>query len=150
MHNLLDQVIAEQGSEKVELALNSVIQDSRMNVLTIIANQGDHSIPARYLRGEIFVASKGNLDFTSGLIIKRQFMQILKKLREKLQEKSWNRIYLIPTGHPTLSIQLKLSVYRIVRINTTDIFYYGGRYYDLDIDIRKIDNDLKRLRKVSP
>jgi hypothetical protein len=139
IEGLLNEAIAQRGKKRVKTALQSLVLESQANILTIIANQGSHKIPAEYLRGEIFVASRGNLDFSSASAIRRQFVAILKKLRGKLQEKHWAIIYLIPTGHPALSIHLKLGVYRISRINTIDIFYYNGRYFDLDIDVRNVD-----------
>ncbi len=138
-HELLDQAISEHGASRVKRALRSFIVDSRNNVLTIIANLGSHKIPEKYLRGEIFLASKGNLDLSSRVRIESQFIQVLRKLNAKLLEKSWTKIYLIPTGHPTLSLQLKAAVYRITRMNTTDVFYLNGRYFDLEIDLRKLD-----------
>jgi len=135
---LLDQAISEHGTSRVKRALKSFIIDSKRNILTIVANLGSHKIPEKYLRGEIFVASKGNLDLSSRAKIELQFFQILRRLNAKLLEKSWTKIYLIPTGHPTLSLQLKAEVYRVTRMNTTDVFYLNGRYLDLEVDLRKI------------
>jgi hypothetical protein len=88
LQGLLNQAIAEHGASRVKGALTSFIVDSRRNVLTIVANQGSHKIPGKYLRGEIFVASKGNLDLSSRSKIESIFIRILRRLNTKLLEKS--------------------------------------------------------------
>ena len=133
---LLDQAVAEHGARRVRNALKSLIVDSRNNVLTIIANAGRHNVPQKYLRGEIFVASEGNIDFSSHMKIKNVLSLIILRLNTKLLQNTWTKIYLIPTGHPTLSLQLKIAVYRVTRLNTTDLFYLNGRYFDIDFDMR--------------
>ncbi len=140
---LTKEAIALRGHQRVALALHSLIKESETKILTIIANQGSHKIPDQYLRGDVYIASRGNLDFSSASAIRTDFLVVLRELRKKLQERSWNKIFLIPTGHPALSIQLKMCVYRTSRINTTDVFYYNGEYFDIDIDIRKIDDSVE-------
>lgn len=139
LDSLIQSAVTEVGKRRALAAIESLIDDSRGDVLTVVANQGTHKIPDRYLRGEIFVASQGNLDFSSAREIKRQFQDILGALRDKLKERAWRKVYLIPTGHPALSIQIKLGIYRISRITTSDVFYYNGQYFDIDIDIRHLD-----------
>lgn len=139
LHDLLDAAVDEHGAERILRALESLIVDSRTNVLTIIANAGRHNIPQEYLRGDIFLASSGNLDLSSRSSAENAIFEILSNLNRKLLEHSWSKIYLIPTGHPILSLQIKTTVYRVTRLNTIDLFYLDGKYFDLAIDLRNID-----------
>lgn len=63
---------------------------------------------------------------------------ILERLVTQLRERQWCRIYLVPTGHPILSLQIKMMVYRLLRRNTTDLFYHDGTYFEIDLDQRAI------------
>ena len=136
LQSLLDQAVTERGVLRVQQTLQSLIVDSRNNILTILANEGRHSVPQRYLRGEIFVASRGDIDLSSPSKAKATFIKIIQRLNRKLLEKTWAKIYLIPTGHPTLSLQLKIAVHSATRLNTTDVFYLNGRYFYIEFDAR--------------
>jgi hypothetical protein len=111
----------------------------KIGTLTIIANHGLHHIPPRFLRGEVFVLSRGTLDLSNAKQIQITFTRLLRPLAQKLRAEQWRRIYIIPTGHPTLSMQAKLLVFRITRIESTEVFYLGnGRYLDLSLDQRRL------------
>lgn len=138
--SLLEAVIKNIGLERAKDLLREVAHTSEDKTLTIIANQNAHHIPAKYLRGEIYVASKGNIDFSSLSAIEGQYVGIIEGLRRKLMSKAWSKVYLIPTGHPTLSLQIKSAVYRITRLDTTDLFYSNGEYYDISINWRDQKN----------
>jgi hypothetical protein len=107
--------------------------ESEGSALTIIANEGLHKIPPRFIHGELYIATSGNLVFSSPDRIVRQFKNVLSKVKAKLLEKRWKKIYLIPTGHPTLSLQIKSLVYHALRMDTIDLFYSGGKYFELSI-----------------
>lgn len=141
---LLGQAIKERGIRRVQQTLRSLISESKGNILTIIANEGRHKIPQRYLRGELFVASRGNIDLSSPEKAKNVILKIISRLNRKLLQRSWSKIYLIPTGHPTLSLQIKLAVYGVTRLNTIDVFYLNGRYFDIEFNARNRDAYGKR------
>lgn len=63
---------------------------------------------------------------------------ILGRLAVKLRSGRWKRVYLIPTGHPVLSLQIKTMVYRLLRLNTIDLYYKAGTYFEIDLDQRAI------------
>lgn len=140
VEDLLEELLEQEGTAKTKRLLKSLILDSTEPVLTIIANQASHRIPEKYLRGELYIASKGNLDFSKKSAVERQYKKIVQDLSAKLAEKNWKRIYLIPTGHVTLSLQLKSAVYRVTRLNTIDLFYSDGKFFDVLIDQRKLVN----------
>jgi hypothetical protein len=136
----LDALIEKIGEERaLEIIRGSNHKADSASTLTIVANQGSHHLPDMYKRGLVHIASKGNLDFSSTVRVYQQYNEILSHLAMVLKSRSWSRIYLIPFGHSTLSMQIKLLVYRITRIETIDLLYDGkGGYSDLEIELRPI------------
>jgi hypothetical protein len=137
---LLAECVSVCGADLVRdrlralLAVPSGVEDT----LTIIANTGVHPIPKEFLRGDVYSASYGNWDVSSQEGLELEFKRILRGLGTKLQERPWQKIYLIPTGHPVLSLQIKVFVYRVSRINTIDLFYSNGKYYEILLDHRAV------------
>jgi hypothetical protein len=140
IHNELNALIKKIGEERaLEIIRASIHISDDPSTLTIIANQGSHHLPDMYKRGVIHIASAGNLDFSSVARVRQQYEEILSRLGSILKSRPWSRIYLIPFGHSTLNMQIKLLVYRITRIETIDLFYDGkGGYSDLQIELRPI------------
>ena len=142
LEHLLDQCVSKLGEEAVEKALQLLVADESgpdaSQVLTIVANAGVHTIPESYLRGEVYVASRGNWRVDNDETLNSHVSQILTGVARKLKERQWRRIYLIPTGHPAVSMNIKLLVYRAIRLNTIDWVYINGEYYLLTIDQREI------------
>jgi hypothetical protein len=114
---LVDECLHQRGREAIERSLSSLLEPQQPAdaTLTIIANSGVHPVPAHYLRGEVYSASYGNLDAFSKEHLDAELKRILSELGHKLNERTWKRVYLIPTGHPVFSMQIKLFVYRIIR-----------------------------------
>jgi hypothetical protein len=110
-------------------------------VLTIVANAGVHEIPRDYLRGEVFEASRGDWNASTEEALLLELKAILSRLANKLRSGRWERVYLIPTGHPVLSLQIKTMVYRLLRLNTIDLYYKGGTYIEVNLDHRAIALD---------
>ena len=139
---LLDQCVSKLGEEAVEKALQLLMAEESgpdaSQVLTIVANAGVHKIPDSYLRGEVYVASRGNWRADNEETLNSQVGQILTGVARKLKERQWRRVYLIPTGHPAVSMNIKVLVYRALRLNTIDWVYINGEYYSLMIDQREI------------
>ncbi len=136
----LEQLVNEYGEKKaVALLKQEIARDRLGGVLTIICNEGVHHLPENLKRGEIYIASTGNLDFSSVDKVKKQYEQIIIDLSAKLKATQWKAIYLVPFGHSTLCMQLKLLVFRITRLETIDLFYDGkGNYFDLRISQRDL------------
>ena len=135
LKDLLNQAAEICGVERVEGILKELINSNqkKSDVLTIIANDALHKIPPQYFHGELYVASKGNLNFNSKEMVMSELQSILLTVKEKLSEKSWKKVYLIPTGHPILALQIKNLVYHILRLDTADLFYSAGQYYEIEI-----------------
>lgn len=140
LHRLLNEALKMKGTARVEAALQGVLAsgDPEAQVLTIIANAGVHEIPSDYLRGEVYEASRGDWDVSTEETLSIELRKILSRLVKKLRSGRWERIYLIPTGHPILSLQIKAMVYRILRFNTIDLYYKAGSYFEVNLDQRAI------------
>jgi hypothetical protein len=110
-------------------------------VLTIVANVGVHEIPKAYLRGEVYEASRGDWDASTEEALLLELKAILSRLANKLRSNRWKRVYLIPTGHPVLSLQIKAMVYRLLRFNTIDLYHKAGTYFEINLDQRAIALD---------
>lgn len=136
----LNRLIKVYGKERLLSALKRDVYDEEQEgVLTIIANAGVHHLPNELQKGETFVASRGNLDFSSEKAVVDQYESILSDLARFLKARTWKTVYLIPFGHSTLSLQIKILVFRITRIETIDMFYHSDiGYFPLKLDIRKI------------
>ena len=132
---LVDAFIKTYGEDELaEYLINRLSPGD--DTLTIIGNAGLHTIPKQYLHGDIYEVSAGNLNLATKESTLNEYRRVLIPLAEKLQEKSWKKVYLIPTGHTTLVLQIKLLVYHILRISTIDLFYSKGSYFELEIDYR--------------
>lgn len=138
----LSELIKEIGEDEALDILKLHSQQERLsreNVLTIVVNRGVHHLPSENLRGTVYYASEGNLDFSSSESVKGEFEKILDGVSEVLKGKNWKQVFVVPFGPCALSMQIKLLVYRITRIESTEVFYLGeGRYIDLKLKQRRI------------
>jgi hypothetical protein len=126
---IIREISARRGRQFIEKALFEDAFDEQ--VLTIVSNTGVHPLPLEEIRGELYVASKGNLDFSDENSVNSELDFIIANLLVKLQEKRWKKIYLLPFGHAVISMNIKMVVFRVLRIETADIFYFGGGKYGL-------------------
>lgn len=137
LQDIIDSYIAEHGQSSLisKLQANNCDQSE----LTIIANAGVHPYHPLHRRGEIFVASHGNLDFSTKDSITSEIESILVKVTKKLKERRWNKVYLVPFGPAPLSLQIKSLVYKVLNIETIDVLHIGnGEHLDIEIDPRNI------------
>lgn len=137
---LLARARRAAGEEVVRATLESLGRKRDIGrVLTIVTNVGVHPIPNEWMRGEIFIASRGHLGLGSPVLARRNIKKVLRRLAKKLQEQRYDRIYLLPFSHTVLNMQIKLLVYRIAHIETVDIFHLGGsRYFEFVMSLRKV------------
>jgi hypothetical protein len=139
LYKLLERAVNASGSSRVRAALKGLVSDAAEGaVLTIIANAGVHRVPESFLRGEVYEASRGDWEVSTEKALLVELNEILTRLVSKLRSRHWSRVYLIPTGHPILSIQIKAMVYRVLRINTVDLYYKNGSYFEVDLDQRSV------------
>ena len=115
------------------------IQDNPDDTLTIVANLGVHPLPNEYLRGTIFVASQGSLDFSSPEMIHREFTSVLKDTARMLKSREWHTVYIVPFGPAPLSMQIKLLVYRVCGIETIEVMHHPTLpRVDISINLREL------------
>lgn len=140
LKSLVEAALRSVGEDRLvqELTSLSTPTDKDAETLTIIANAGVHHLPEKLLRGQVFTASEGTLDFTSQESTTQELKEVVNKVAAKLKERDWKKIYLIPFGPTNLSMLLKLLVYRVTHIETIDVFYYNGEYREIDIQIRPL------------
>ena len=142
----LNKLVTQIGYEKACQILEEHYADlsTSEDTLTIVVNRGVHHMPEEYAIGELYFASDGNLDFSSKESVHSEHERVLSNVAKKLKSRRWRRVYLVPFGPNTLSMQIKLLVYRITRIETKDLFYAGdGEYFCLDIKQRDLIIDAK-------
>lgn len=136
--NVLERLLDRYGADAVETAIKARAANHQSE-LTIVANGGLHPIPSDFVFGRLYIASEGNLDFSNIDAVSIEIDSILRNLRKVLKSERWTKIYLIPFGHAVISMNIKMAVYRTLRIETSDIFYFGeGRYGVLEKDTRRI------------
>lgn len=141
MTDLLD-LVEHLGEEKACDILREYLKrgdGQSENVLTIVVNRGVHHLPEENVRGTVFYASEGNLDFSDAGSVQKEFKKVLEDVARILKSKNWKQVFIVPFGPCALSMQIKLLIYRITRIESVDIFYLGeGAYMDLEIKQRNI------------
>ena len=138
----LAYLIKRLGEEKArDILREHVEQEGRgdKDVLTIVVNKGVHHLPEKNLRGTVFYASEGNLDFSSAKSVEQEFERILEDVTRILKKRNWKQVFVLPFGPCALSMQIKLLIYRITRIESIEIFHLGeGEYMDLELKQRHI------------
>lgn len=141
MADLADLIEQLGEQEAVDILRRHVEQEHPVeeDILTIVVNRGVHHLPEKYLRGTVFCASEGNLDFSSPSSVEEEFERVLVGVTRVLKERNWKQVFVLPFGPCALSMQIKLLVYRITRIESIEIFHFGeGQYTNLEIKQRHI------------
>ena len=141
--NSLDKAIKEYISKFGEDSLFELINKKEQEIegleLTIIANAGIHPLQSCHQRGEIYIASRGNIDFSSHEAAHNEIIKILILVAEKLKSKPWRKVYLVPFGPAVISMCIKSLVYKILNQETVDVLHVGnGVHYDIYFELRNI------------
>lgn len=136
---LVAKFISIYGEHELEKCLQEKIEGHPNDTLTVICNIGVHAIPRSVVRGEAYVFSRGHVNLSTAQSINDEMHLLLEKLAEKLKEKNWRKIFIVPSGHPLFYAHAKYMIYRVTRIEATDVVYVGdGRYLDVEISHRPI------------
>lgn len=136
----LDSLVAQFGQLPVEAELARIAKKAvPVNECTILVNKGLHLFPEHLFRGERFVFYEGSLDLSSSSTLNRLVMDRLVALREFLLSKKWRHVNVVISGHAVMCMQVKLAVYRITHVETTDwVFDGAGDYLPLKIPLRRV------------
>lgn len=109
----------------------------RESVCTVIVNEGMHHIPSRVLRGDVYVYSRGPLDFSSEHNLNEQLSNYAKGLIEFLRSKKWSRVFVVISGHAVACMSVKLIVFRVTHMESEDWVFDGeGNYLLSDVIVR--------------
>ena len=134
---LFEELVSRIGVDEARQLLGEVGRNEG-ETLTIVSNGGLHRVPPEYENGEIYYASEGTFDLETVEQVNALLDAILIPLKEKLLSRKWKRIYLVPFGPAVISMAIKLAVFRILWMDTVDLFYFGnGEYGAIDRDSRK-------------
>lgn len=131
----VSSLIEKYSVEDIRLALTALEESKADRVLTIIVNIGMHTLPESILRGDVFFFSEGNVEIGPDFVtetIKILTRRALRFLRGKI----WNKVYIVPSGHPLLVSMATLIAYRVTRVNPTIVYYVDGNYLEANLDVR--------------
>ena len=132
----LSRLVERHGIDLVKKAIKKLEKSPRRE-LTVIVNSGMHSIPEDVIRGDVFVFSEGQVDLT-GDGIDRVLDALIKRAHSFLSGGNWNKVYIIPSGHPLLVVVATLVTFRSTRIDPVIVAYLGSEnYVDFDSNIRE-------------
>lgn len=139
IEKIVREYLSIYGEHTLIKELESKLDIERPDTLTVICNKDVHAIPDSVIRGEEFVFSRGHVDLSNDEAIINTMSVLLSKLAAKLKERSWKDIYIVPSGHPLFYAHAKYMIYRVTRIEATDVVYSGeGHYVDVKIRHRPI------------
>jgi len=131
----ISQLLAQYGESEIKSAMSKIVRSRGPRELTIVVNFGMHALPEEVLRGDTFFFSEGNVDLTPEGV-SSTILALSKRALRFLRGKIWERVYIIPSGHPLLVSMCTLICYRVTRINPTVVYYLDGQYIDAKLDIR--------------
>jgi hypothetical protein len=132
----LDRLVRDYGEEAIKHVASEAFLGEE---LTIVSNLSLHPLPKEFIRGEMFVASQGTLDFSDRDAAKNEILKILTATKKKLQEKRWKSVYILPFGHCVISMNIKMLVYRVLHIEAKEIMHLGNQDYTyIDVYSREV------------
>jgi hypothetical protein len=132
---VLDKLCKQCDQDAVLEALKQYLTlHAHSGGLVVIPCSGSH--PEDQLRnlGEVFHASEGVLNIGDAASASQEFSRALIRVKEKLSEKAWDKIYLATHGPAVLTAQIKLLVYRILHVETIDLLYVNNSYLPIAIN----------------
>ncbi len=136
----LGQLVDQFGDAAIEAELKKLRGKNRSaEECTILINRGLHKFPDHLLRGDVHVVYEGSIDLSSSDTLQAFVRLKLLALRDFLLSKKWRDINIVISGHAAVCMQVKLAVYRITHVETTDwVFDGAGNYIPLQIPMRKL------------
>jgi hypothetical protein len=135
IQHIIDDLVAKYPESEIKRALNRSRKRHGERALTVVVNFGMHSLPEDILRGDVLFFSEGNVDLSSDGIY-ATFEALSKRAVKYLRSKIWEKVYLIPSGHPALVVLATMVTYRVTRLDPTIVYYMDGNYNDVKLDIR--------------
>lgn len=138
LHEQLVELVNQFGAQAVDSELKR-LSGEITGECTILVNKGLHTFPEHLFRGDVFVVYEGSIDLSSSSSIYEFVSGRLIALKKFLDSKKWRQINIIISGHAAICMQVKLAVYRITHIESTDwVFDGAGNYLPLHIPLRQV------------
>ena len=136
----LQTLLKEYSRTEIEEKLRSIAHEIESpSVCTILINKGLHAFPDYLFRGETFIFYEGSADLSSPEAFEAFTIERLTRLAQFLRQRKWASIDIVISGQAALCMQVKLAVYRVTHIETTDwVFDGAGKYLPLKISLRSI------------
>lgn len=134
MNRELQTLIDKYGINEIREYIDGV--GEQKHDLTIVSNAGLHRISENILNGEVFEFTTGNIAMCNQEEMKDDLREPIARLVNKLNQRAYKNIYLVPTGPAVLALLIKNIVYTISRINTIDLVYTSGQYFYFDYNYR--------------
>ena len=135
VQRIVDELLDRYPESDIRKAIAKSAKRRGERVLTVVVNFGMHSLPEEILRGDVLFFSEGNVDLSEEGI-HRTMMELSKRAVRFLRSKVWQKIYIVPSGHPALVVLATLVTYRVTRVDPSIVYYLDGKYNDVDFDIR--------------
>lgn len=129
-------LLSNYSASEISIAARELSKRKRDRELTIIVNEGMHSIPDEFIRGDKLVFSSGNIDLTEENA-QDTVSNLMSIAHQTLLQRLWNTVYIIPSGHPLLVVAATMICYRTVRIDPIVVSYFDGQYLDVPLEVRK-------------
>lgn len=139
------RLLADHSPGELRKSLNRALHRGEDRALTVVVNFGMHALPEDILKGDVFFFSEGNVNLDQSEI-SETVNDLTKRATRFLRGKVWNKVYLVPSGHPLLVVLATLIVYRITRVNPTVVYYLNGEYSEAEMDIRSSAVGINKLR----
>lgn len=131
----IDRLLAVYSESDLKNSISRIARRKSPRELTVVVNFGMHALPEYVLRGDTFFFSEGNVDLSSENI-SGTIQSLSRRALRFLRGKVWEKVYIIPSGHPVLVSMCTLICYRVTRINPTIVYYLDGVYIDAKLDLR--------------
>ncbi|MEN3336152.1 MAG: hypothetical protein V7641_5517 [Blastocatellia bacterium] len=111
------------------------------SALTIICNEGLHSIPKEHLPGRVFAATTGNVADQTPEALERTVADACERVAHLIKtEGGFAKIYLVPSGYGVLLQKIAETVFQITGKPATTLHFdrKTNAYWPVRIDLRAI------------
>lgn len=136
LDSVLTELLKDFSAAEIAAKVRTISRTKADRELTIIVNQGMHSIPDDIIRGDRLVFSEGTLDLSENMA-ESTVAELMRAAHVVLSRRLWNKVYIIPSGHPLLVVAATMICYRTVRIDPIVVSYFEGEYLDVPLHVRR-------------
>lgn len=135
--SLNDEIERLLRSHSRDEIIDALRQEDCGEVLSIISDGGMHRRPSDLIIGREYIFSRGMIDTSDDLTVRRHILDCCKALAAVLREREWQEVRLFFSGHALLGAYAKLTVYRVTHLDTIDFGFFG------DAGFRRLELSLR-------